>query len=130
MGSFAEFLASKILKNIFGRLCSIKNVLGIDQIPPASEQSFKGTADLKRELVTGIEMESVPLMEPSSLADDIHVKIQETSQNTDLYVRELLEIDKVLFSIRDELVYDTSKLTKIDSKRLKDVGDDPTYSEE
>ena len=39
-------------------------------------------------------MESIPLEELSSLVEDIHVKIQETSQNTDLDMREFLGIDK------------------------------------
>ena len=39
---------------------------------------------LKRELPTDIEMESIPLMELSSLVEDIHVKIREAWQNTDL----------------------------------------------
>ena len=58
-------------------------------------------------------MESIPLVELSSLAEDIHVKTREASQNTDLDMQEFLGIDKALKSIEDELLNNTSKLTKI-----------------
>ena len=58
--------------------------MSLDEIPSASERSFKAATKLRRELRTDIEMESTPLMELSSLAEDIHVKIREASQNTDL----------------------------------------------
>ena len=44
-------------------------------------------------------MERIPMMELSSLVEDIHVKTQEASQNTDLDMREFLGIDKVLQGI-------------------------------
>ena len=40
-------------------------------------------------------MEGIPLMELSALAENIHVKTREASQNTDLDMREFLEIDMV-----------------------------------
>ena len=49
--------------------------LGIDETPPVLERSFKAATKLRCELLTVIEMESIPLMELSSLAEDIHVKI-------------------------------------------------------
>ena len=62
----------------------MKNILGIDKTPSAFEQFFKAAIKLKHESLTYIEMETVPLMELSFLAEDIHVKTQEAMQNTDL----------------------------------------------
>ena len=81
-------------------------------------------------------MESIPLEELSSLVDGIHIKMQEASQNTDLDMREFLGIDKALQSIQGELLNNTSKLTEInksikrDTKKLEEVENDPTYSDE
>ena len=59
-------------------------------------------------------MESIPPPELSSLAEDIHVKKREASQNPDLDMRDFLGIDKALQSIQGELLNNTSKLTEID----------------
>ena len=81
-------------------------------------------------------MESIPLKELSSLAEDIHVKTWEASQNTSLDIREFLGIDKALQSIQGELLNNTSKLTEIDkrikrdTKNLEEVENDPTYTTE
>ena len=81
-------------------------------------------------------MDSTPLMELLSLVDDIHVKTRQVSQNTDLDVGEFLGIDKVLQSIQGELLNNTPKLTEVnkrikrDTKKLKKVENDPTYSDE
>ena len=81
-------------------------------------------------------MDSTPLMELLSLVDDIHVKTRQASQNTDLDVGEFLGIDKVLHSIQGELLNNTPKLTEVnkrikrDTKKLKKVENDPTYSDE
>ena len=71
------------------------------------------------------------------MVEEIHVKTQEASQNTDLFdMREILAIDKALQSIEGELLNKTSKLTEInkrierDTKKLKEVEDDPTYYDE
>ena len=75
-------------------------------------------------------------MEHSSLVEYIHVKTREVSQNTDLDMREFLGIDKVLQSIQGELLNNTSKLTEInkrikrDTKKLEEVENDPTYTDE
>ena len=58
-------------------------------------------------------MDSIPLMDLSSLVEDIHVNTREASQNTDLVMREFLGIDKALQSIQGELLNNTSKLTEI-----------------
>ena len=89
----------------------MKKFLGIDKTPPALERSFKAATRLNRELPTDLEMEGIPLEELSSLAEDIHLKTPEASQNTDLDMQEFLEIDKALQSIQDELLNNTSKLT-------------------
>ena len=80
-------------------------------------------------------METIPLEELSSLVEDIHVKKRETSHNIDLDMREFLGINKALQSIQGEFLNNTSKLTKINksikrnSKKLEEVGNDPTYSD-
>ena len=108
-----EFVSPKTLRDRFGGVNTMKNFLGIDETPPALEKSFKAATKLSRELPTDIEMKSIPLEELSSLAEDIHVKTREASQNTDLDMREFLGIDKALQSIQGELLNNTSKLTEI-----------------
>ena len=81
-------------------------------------------------------MESILLKDLSSLAEDIHIKTREASQNTDLDMREFLGIDRALKSIQGQLLNNTAKLTEInkrierDTKKLKEAEDDPTYSDE
>ena len=81
-------------------------------------------------------MESIPLEELSSLVEDIHDKTRKALQNTDLDMREFLGIDKALQSIQGELVNNTSKLTEInkriqrDTKKLEEVENDPTYTDD
>ena len=131
-----EFLAPKTLRDRFGGVNAMKNFLGIVETPPVLERSFKGSTKLRRELPTDIEMESIPLTKSSSLAEDIHAKTREASQNSDLDMREFLGIDKALPTIEGELVNNTSKLREInehikkDSKKLKEMEDYPPYSEE
>ena len=96
----------------------MKSVLSLDETPSALEIYFKAATKIKGELPTDLEMESIPLKELSSLAEDIHVKAREASQNTDLDMREFLGIDKALQSIQGELLNNTSKLTEI-NKRIK-----------
>ena len=62
----------------------MKNFLGIDRTPPSLQRVLSAAIKLKTELPTDLEMESIPLKELSSLVEDIHVKTQEASQNTDL----------------------------------------------
>ena len=114
----------------------MKSVFSLDKTPSALERSFKAATKLSRELSTDIEMESILLDRLLSLVEDIHVKTREVSQNTDLDMREFLGMDKALQSIRGELSNNTSKLTEInkrikrDTKKLKEVEDDSTYSDE
>ena len=81
-------------------------------------------------------MEIIPLKNISSLAEEIHVKTQEALQNTNLDKREILGIDKALQSIQGELLNNACKLTEIDKrikrdiKKLQEVENDPTYSDE
>ena len=114
MGSFnkktGEFLTPKALRDIFGGVNAMKNFLGVDETLPALERSFKAATKLKTELLTDIEMGSIPFTELSTLAEDIHIKTREASQNTDLDLQEFLGIDKALQSIQGELVNNTSKL--------------------
>ena len=131
-----EFLAPKTLRERFGGLNIKKNFLGIDKAYPPLEKSFKAATKLKDELPTDLEMESISPEELSSLAQEIHVKTREASQNTDLDMREFLGIDNTLKSIQSELLNNTSKLTEINkstkrnTKKLQEVENDPTYSDE
>ena len=67
------------------------------------ERSFKAATKLKSEFPTNIEMKSIPLEKFSFLAEDIHIKTREASQNADLDMRQFLGIDKTLQSIQGEL---------------------------
>ena len=95
---------------------------------------INAASKLKSELPTDLQMESIPLKELSSLVEDIRAKTRESSQNTDLDIREFLGIDKALQSIQGKLY--TSKLTEIDkrikrdTKNLEEVENDPTYTDE
>ena len=62
----------------------MKSVLSSDETPSAFERSFKAATKLRLELPTDMEMESLPLKELSYLAEDIHIKTREASQNTGL----------------------------------------------
>ena len=110
--------------------------MNVDKTPPALERYFKAASKLKSELSTDLEMESIPLEELSSLVEDIHIKTREASQNTNLDMREVLGIDKALLSIQGQLLNNTSKLTEInkrikkDTKKLEEVENDPTYTNE
>ena len=114
----------------------MKNILGVDKTLPALERPFKAATKLKGDFPTDLEMETIPLEEISSLAEEIHVKKREASQNTSLDMQEFLGIDKALQSIQGELLDNTSKLTDInksikrDTKKLQEVENDPTYSDE
>ena len=110
--------------------------MNVDKTPPALERYFKAASKLKSELSTDLEMESIPLEELSSLVEDIHIKTREASHNTNLDMREVLGIDKALLSIQGQLLNNTSKLTEInkrikkDTKKLEEVENDPTYTNE
>ena len=131
-----EFFAPKTLRDRFGGINTIKIYLGVDKTPPSLGRSLKAATKLSRELPTDLEMEGIPLMELSSLVEDIHVKTREASQNTDLDMREFLGINKALQIIQGELLNNTSKLTEINkrikrhTKKLEEVENDPTYSDE
>ena len=75
-------------------------------------------------------------MELSFLVQYIHAKTREASSDTDLDMLRCLGIDKTLQSIQSELLNNTSKLTeiykliKIDTKKLEEVENNPTYTDE
>ena len=70
------------------------------------------------------------------MVKNIHIKTREASQNTNLEMREFLGIDKALQGIQGEFLNNMSKLTEIDKrikrdiKKLQQVENDPTYSDE
>ena len=114
----------------------MKDILGIDKTPPALEKSLKTATKLKAGLPPDLEIESIPIRELSSLAEDIHVKTCEASQNTDFDIREFSVIDRALQIMQGELLNNTSKLTEIDkrikrdTKNLEEIENDPTYTDE
>ena len=99
------------------------------------ERFLRAESRLKSELPTDLQMESIPLGELSSLAEEVHVKLREASQET-FHMREILAVNKALQSIQGELLNNTSKLTEIDRrierdpKKLQEVENDPAYSDE
>ena len=121
-----EIFAPKTLRDRFGGVNTMKNLLGVDETPPSLESSFRAATKLKSEL---------PTEEFSSLVEDIHVKTQEASQNTDLDMREFLGIDKALQGVQGKLLNNTSNLTEIkkhikrDAKKLEEVENDSTYTD-
>ena len=131
-----DLFAPKTLRDRFGGVNTMKKFLGVHKTPPSLEKSFKAATKLSRELPTDLEMESIPLEGLSSLVDVIHIKTREASQNTDLDMQEFLEIDKALQNIQGEFLNNTSKLTEInkrikrDTKKLEEVQNDPTYTDE
>ena len=62
-----EFFAPKTLGDKLGGLNTMKNFLGLDETPPTLEKSVKAAFKLNRDLPTDLEMESIPLKDPSSL---------------------------------------------------------------
>ena len=70
------------------------------------------------------------------MVKNIHIKTREASQNTNLEMQEFLGIDKALQGIQGEFLNNMSKLTEIDKrikrdiKKLQQVENDPTYSDE
>ena len=75
------------------------------------ERAFNDATKFKRELPTEIEMTTVLLMELSSLAEDIHAKTREATDNDNLDMQEFLWIDKALQTKKGELTVNKSKLT-------------------
>ena len=131
-----EFLAAKTLREKFRGLNIIKSVLSLDKTPPSLERLISAASKLKAKLPTDLQMESIPLKELSSLAEDIYTKMREASQQTELDMREFLGISKALQSIKGELLNNMSKLTEIDkriktdTKKLEEVENDPAYTNE
>ena len=67
---------TKTLRDRFSGLYGKKNFLCIDEKALALEQSFKATTKFRRELLTGIEIECIPLTKHSALVEDIHVHVK------------------------------------------------------
>ena len=61
--------------------------MSFELTPPALEKSLNFETKLRHELLKDIKLKSMSLMELSSLAQDIHAKTQEASQNTNLVIR-------------------------------------------
>ena len=130
-----QFLVPKALTEKFGGLNIMKSILNLDKAPLSMGRSISAASKLKTELPTDLQMETIPLQELSSLTKDIHIKTQESSQNTSFDMREFLATDKAMQSIQGELLNNTSKLTEIykrvkrDSKKLEEVENDSSYTD-
>ena len=74
-----EILAVNWLKCTFGGINVMRNVFRLSETEAAIEFPFKAVNKLRLELPTDTEMKSMPIMELSSLAEDIHVQTQEAS---------------------------------------------------
>ena len=81
-----ELFAAKTLREKFGGLNIMKNVLSLDETPSELEESLKAATKLTAELPTDLEMENILLKELSTLVEDIHAKTREALQNTDFDV--------------------------------------------
>ena len=57
----------------------MRNVFRLSETEAATEFPFKAVNKLRLELLTDTEIKSMPIMELSSLAEDIHVNTQEVS---------------------------------------------------
>ena len=132
-----EFLAVSTLKTKFGGLTPMKNFLNLEQTPPSTDRSIKAASLLKSEIPTQTDIETIPLFDLSSVAEDLRIKTREASQNTDLDMREFSGISKAIQSINRELLNNTAKLSELDKriKRdtaiLKEIEDNPEgFSEE
>ena len=104
----------------FNRLYAMENFLGIEETRPVLERSFKVATILMCELTADIDMKNISLMELSSLAEDIHVKTRETSQNTDPDMREVLGFGKTLQTVQAKLANNATELTETD-ERIKQM---------
>ena len=69
-----EFLPVKTLRDRFSGLNAVKKFLGLQKTSPLLERSVKTPTKLKGELATDLMMESIPLEDLSSLAEEIHLK--------------------------------------------------------
>ena len=74
-----DFFALKTLREKFGGLNIMKSVLSLDETPSVLKRSVKAASILKSELPTDLMMESIPLKDLSSLAEEIHIKTREAS---------------------------------------------------
>ena len=93
--------------------------LCFDETRTELKQYFDAAINPKCDFPAYIEIEDVPPIALSSLAEDIHDKLWEVSQNTDLDMQGFLMIDEALQSKVSEHV-NTSKLTETDKLMKKD----------
>ena len=100
----------------------MKKIIGIDEAPPVLGRSFKTVTKLKRELLTDIEMEPLPLMSPLYLLENNHVRTWKVSQNTGLDMGKNLGINKALQSIQVELVNNTSTSKLMEIHKIIEKG--------
>lgn len=91
----------------------------IDETPPAFKKSFKAANERWCELSTGIETESMPLLN-FQLELKVFLLKHKKIQNTDLEMSEFLGIDKALQTIQGELTKKASKLAGINEKMQKE----------
>ena len=132
-----EFLAVSTLKTKFEGLTLMKKFFNLEQTPPSIDRSIKAANLLKSEIPRQTDLETIPLSDLSSVVKEIHIKTRETSQNTDLDMREFSGISKALQSINGELRNNTANLSELDKRikrdtaKLEKIEDNPEgFSEE
>ena len=114
----------------------MKRILSIEGNVPDLDQLFTAAKKLQEELPTDLEMESIPLQDLSTLAEQVHVATRKQQPNTDLDMWEFLGIDKALRRVQGEIINNAAKLSELDKQldrdqgKLEEIKDDPSYSEE
>ena len=62
----------------------MRSVLNLDETLTVLDPYFRTTSKVRSELPAEIHMENIPILKYFSLAEGIHIKTRELSQNTDL----------------------------------------------
>ena len=114
-------LAASSLNRNFAEVNVMKSFLGNDETLSVKERSFKAATKFNCELRADIEMENMYLRNLLSLAEDIHAKTREASQNTNLDMREYLGMDKALQAIQGKLTNNAPKLTVVNESTTKNT---------
>ena len=70
----SKFLAPKALRDRFGGVSAMKNILGVNEKSLGLEGSFKTTTKLKSKLPMDVGMESILLEKLSHFAKNINIK--------------------------------------------------------
>ena len=97
-----DFHAKSTMQDVFGGIKKMKNILVIEGDTPdldlsgaaKKQQEQTATEKLKKKLPTDLEIESIPMKDLSTFAEQVHVAMREAVTNTDLNMKEFLGINK------------------------------------